>query len=125
MSCHITQQFSLQDVLSFLILLARLKRLIVFPAYRLVALSARNIPHDVSAGCHVSLTGIAGRDVDDVVEEVRFAMLATEILIHQVSHDGLNPPPCRRGSIGMRARRRTRLMMSSWFERCALQFLQP
>jgi len=29
---------------------------------------------------HVALAGIAGRDVDDVVEEIRLAMLASEVL---------------------------------------------
>ncbi len=82
-SCHIAEQFGLQDVLSFLILLGRLERLIVLPAYRLVALSARDIPDDVSACRHVPLASIARCDVDDVVEEVRFAMLTTEILMHQ------------------------------------------
>jgi len=83
-SCHIAEQLGLQDVLSFLIFLARLKRLIILPAYRLVTLSARNISHDVSAGRHVPLTGIAGRDVDDVVKEVCFAMLAPEISAYDI-----------------------------------------
>jgi len=38
----------------------------------------------MSAGCHVPLAGIAGRDVDDVVEKVRFAMLAPEISAYDV-----------------------------------------
>jgi hypothetical protein len=37
----------------------------------------------VSACRHVPLASIARCDVDDVVEEVRFAMLTTEILMHQ------------------------------------------
>jgi hypothetical protein len=86
-SCYIAEQLSLQDVLSFLIFLARLKCLIVLPAYGLIALSARNIPHDVPACRHVPLAGIARCDVDNVVEEVRFAMLAPEILIHYVSNE--------------------------------------
>jgi hypothetical protein len=90
-SCHIAEQLGLQDVLPFLILFARLKCFIIFPAYRLVALSARNIPHDVSAGRHVPLTGIARRDVDYVVEEVRFAMLAPEILTDHVSNGWTQP----------------------------------
>jgi hypothetical protein len=85
-SCHIAKQLSLQDVLSFFVLLARLKCLIILPAYRLVALSAGNISHYVSARGHIPLTGIARRDVDDIVEEVCFAMLATEILAGHVSN---------------------------------------
>ena len=84
--CHIAEQLSLQDVLSFLVLLSRLERLVVLPAYRLVALSAGNIPHDVSARSHVPLAGIARRDVDDVVEQVRLAVLAPKVLIQHVSN---------------------------------------
>ena len=84
--CHVAEQLSLQDVLSFLVLLSRLERFVVLPAYRLVALSTGNIPHDVSARSHVPLAGIARRDVDDVVEQVRLAMLAPEVLIQHVSN---------------------------------------
>lgn len=34
----------------------------------------------MSAGSHVALVGLTGLDVDDAVEEVRFAMLPTEVL---------------------------------------------
>lgn len=78
--CDITQQFRLKNELPLLILLTRLKRLIVLPPHRLIALPARNIPHDVPAGCHVAFRGIAGCDVYDAVEEVSFAVLAPEVL---------------------------------------------
>ncbi len=87
--CHIAEQLSLQDVLSLLVLLSRLERLVILPAYRLVTLSAGNIPHNVSARSHVPLAGIARRDVDDIVEQVRLAMLASEVLIQHVSNGSL------------------------------------
>lgn len=85
-SCHIAKQLGLQNVLSFFVLLARLKCLIILPAYRLVALSAGNISHDVSACCHIPLASIARRNVDDVVEKIRLPMLAPEILTCHVSN---------------------------------------
>jgi hypothetical protein len=84
--CHIAEKLSLQDVLSFLVLLSRFERLVVLPAYRLVALSAGNIPHDMSARSHVPLAGIARRDVDNIVEQVGLAMLAPEVLIQHFSN---------------------------------------
>jgi hypothetical protein len=57
--CHVAEQLSLQDVLSFLVLLSRLERFVVLPAYRLVALSAGNIPHDVSARSHVLIQHVS------------------------------------------------------------------
>jgi len=83
-SCHIAKQLGLQDILSFLVFLARLECLIVLPAHGLVALSAGNIPHDVSACGHIPLTGIARRDVDDVVEKVSLPMLAPEISAYDI-----------------------------------------
>jgi len=95
-SCHIAKQLGLQDVLSFLVLLARLKCLIILPAYRLVALSAGNISHDMSACCHIPLASIARRNVDDVVEKIRLPMLAPEILTCHVSNR--LPTPAKAGS---------------------------
>ena len=79
-SVHIAKQLGLQDVLPLLVLLARLERLVVLPAHRLLALAARDVPHDVPARRHVTLAGVARRDVDDVVKEVCFAVLAAEVL---------------------------------------------
>ena len=77
----IAQQLCLQDKLPLLILLTAFERLIVLPPHRLIALSARNIPHNMSARCHVALGGFAGCDVYDIIEEVGFAMLAAEVLL--------------------------------------------
>jgi hypothetical protein len=38
------------------------------------------VAHDVAAGRHVALVGFRFGDVDDLVEEVGFAVLAAEVL---------------------------------------------
>ena len=78
--CDVTKQLRLQYKLPFLILLATLKRLIVFPSHGLIALSAGDISHYVSSRRHVAFGSITCGYVDDVVEEVGFAVLAAEIL---------------------------------------------
>lgn len=76
----ITQKLGLQYKLPLLIFLTALKSLIILPPYRLVALSASNIPYNMSAGGHVAFRGFACGYIYDVVEEVGFAVLAAEIL---------------------------------------------
>jgi hypothetical protein len=76
----VTQQLRLQNIFPLLIFLTRFKGLVVLPPYRLSALPTGYIPHDMPPCGHVALAGVAGGDVDDVVEEVGFAMLAAEIL---------------------------------------------
>jgi len=82
---NIAEQLSLKNELALLVFLTSLIRLIVLPANCLAALSARNIPYDVAAGCHVTLGGIASYDVDDVVEEVSFTVLTAEVLEQDIS----------------------------------------
>lgn len=77
---HVAQQLSLEDVLPLLVLLASLEGLVVLPADGLAALAARDVADDVAAGGHVALRRLALGDVDDGVEEVRLAVLATEVL---------------------------------------------
>jgi hypothetical protein len=79
---NLTQQLLLQDILALLILLRALVRSIIFPPNHLTALSASDISHQMTAGGHVALTGLALLDVDDGVEEVGFAVLAAEVLLH-------------------------------------------
>jgi len=78
-SSNLTQQLGLQYELVFLVLLAALESLVIFPADRLLALLALYIAHNVASGSHVALARIAGCDVHDIVEEVGFAMLTAEI----------------------------------------------
>lgn len=81
LSIDLTQQLRLQYVFPLLILLRRLKRLIILPPHRLLALPARDVPHDMSPGRHAPLDGLSLRDVYDGVKEVGFAMLAAEVLL--------------------------------------------
>lgn len=76
---NITKQLRLQNELPLLVFLTTLKCLIVFPPHRIATLSALYVADDVSASRHVSFGGFAGGYVDDVVEEVGFAVLAPEI----------------------------------------------
>lgn len=76
----VAEQLSLEDELALLVLLRVLKGLVVFPAHRLLTLAAGDVADNVAARRHVTLVGLAGVDVDDIVEEVGFAVLATEIL---------------------------------------------
>lgn len=65
---HHTQQLLFQDKLPFLILLTRLVCLVVLPSHRLLALSACDIPNDMSPGSHATLHGFGLRDIDHGVE---------------------------------------------------------
>jgi len=76
---NITKQLRLKNELPLLIFLTTLKRLIVFPSHGITTLPALYVADDVSASRHVSLGGFAGCYVDDVVEEVGFAVLTAEI----------------------------------------------
>lgn len=81
LSAHGTQKLSLEYEFALLVLLARLVSLVVLPADRLLALAAGDVAHDVAAGRHVALAGLARFDVDDGVKKEGFAMLATEVLV--------------------------------------------
>lgn len=74
------EELSLKNVLALLVLLRGLVRLVVLPADGLLALPARDVAHDVPAGRHVALAGLALGDVDNRVEEVGLAVLAAEVL---------------------------------------------
>lgn len=84
-SAHRTQQLRLKDKLPFFVLLAALVGLIVLPPYRLLALLAYDVPHDVSSRGHASLVGLARLDIDYIVEEVGFPVLASEVLLKKQS----------------------------------------
>ena len=74
------QELCLEDELALLVLLARLVGLVVFPADRLLALAAVDVAYNVAARRHVALVGVGFGHVDDAVEQVGFAVLATEVL---------------------------------------------
>jgi hypothetical protein len=77
----VAEQLGLEDELALLVLLGILVGLVVLPADRVLALPAGDVAHNVPARCHVALARLARLDVDDRVEEVGFAMLATEVLL--------------------------------------------
>lgn len=79
-SRHGAQQLRLEDELALFVLLRRLVRAVVLPANNLVALPAGNVAHNVSAGRHAAVAGLAEVDVDDLAEQKGLAMLAAEVL---------------------------------------------
>lgn len=87
--CDIAKQLYLEDVLPLLVLLGRLKRLVVLPAHRLMALTTCNIAHDMIARGHLSGRRFTSHDIDDVAEEVCFAVLTTEVLRERQRESGV------------------------------------
>ena len=45
-----------------------------------MTLLALNVSHDMPTGCHVTFARFAFFNIDDIVKEVCFAMLASEVL---------------------------------------------
>ena len=80
-SCTPIPTACLKDILPLLVLLRALVRLVVLPPHRLLALSTKDVADNVSARRHVALVRLASFDVDDVVEEVGFSVLAAEVLV--------------------------------------------
>ena len=83
--CDWAEELCFEDKFPFLILLGLLKRLIVRPSNELVALPTPDIPHDMLAGCHISLFRLARYVVNDGVEEICLSMLAAKALVIDVS----------------------------------------
>jgi hypothetical protein len=77
---HCAQKLCLENEFALLILLTRLKCLVILPSDCLLALLAVYVSHDVSTSCHVPFACFPLSDVDDAIEKVGFAMLATEVL---------------------------------------------
>ena len=80
---HLHQQFTLQNILPLLILLRVLIRLVILPTHSLLALSALDVSDEMFAGGHAALAGFGLDDVDDVLEEESFAVLAAEVLVRR------------------------------------------
>lgn len=80
-SAYNAEKLLLKNELPLLVFLAALVSLVVLPSYRLPALTAGDVAYDMSSGGHVTFDGIGLGDVDDVVEEVGFAVLAAETLV--------------------------------------------
>lgn len=52
---------------------------VIFPADHLLALLATDVSDNMLACCHVAIDGLACHDIDDSVEEERFAVLAAKV----------------------------------------------
>lgn len=116
MSSNSAEKLCLQDEFALLVLLTSLICLIIFPTHSLFALSTVDVAYYVAPSGHVTLVGLRLGNVDNAIEQIRFAMLATEVLQNIsifIRAFGQSP-----GEL-------TLLRMSSWLERCVLQFLQP
>lgn len=74
------EELFLKDEFALFVFLAALVRLVVLPPHSLFALSAGDVTNYMSTGSHAALDSLRLGDVDDVVEEVGFAMLAAEVL---------------------------------------------
>lgn len=81
---HDTEKLLFENELALLVFLTALVCLVVFPSYRCLALSTGDITHDVSPGCHASFDSFTLCDIDDIVEEVCFAVLASEVLGYDI-----------------------------------------
>lgn len=77
---HHAQQFFFQYKFPLFILLTGLVCFVILPAHRLLALPAVNITDNMPSGGHATLHRFRRGNVDDIAEEVCFAMLAAEIL---------------------------------------------
>lgn len=64
----IAEQFSLEDKLALLILLRGFVCLVVFPANRLLALLASDVPDNVTSCRHVALARLACLNIHNTVE---------------------------------------------------------
>lgn len=77
---HLAQQLNLEDKFAFLVPLGCLVSFIVLPPDRFAAATARNVAHNVPARGHITLASVTSINIDHGVEQVRFSMLAPEIL---------------------------------------------
>lgn len=79
-SVDLSEQLGLQDELALLVLFRVFIGLVILPTNSLLAMSAADVAHDMTAGSHVPLGSFALGDIYDAVEEVGFAMLAAKVL---------------------------------------------
>ena len=82
--CDSTQELTLEDKLAFLVLLAGLVSLIVFPANRLVTLFADYVSYNMPPRRHITLHGFGLLDVHYAREEEGFAVLAAKVARYDI-----------------------------------------
>lgn len=80
-SAYDAEKLLLKDELPLFVFLAALKGLVVLPSYRFLALATGDVAYNMPSGSHATLHSFGLGDVDDVVEEVGFAVLAAETLV--------------------------------------------
>lgn len=80
-SANNAEKLLLQNELPLFVFLAALIGLVVLPSYRILALAAGDVAHDMPSCSHATFHSFGLGDVDDVVEEVGFAVLAAEALV--------------------------------------------
>lgn len=78
-SINIAKQLSLKDKFALLVLLGCLKCFVIFPPNYFLALTAGNVANNVTASCHMAFVWLASFKIDDVIEEICFAMLSSEM----------------------------------------------
>lgn len=86
--CDSAQQLALQDELAFLVLLAGLISLVIFPANSLITLFANNVSYNMAACRHITLHGFGLFDVHNAREKEGFAMLAAEVARYDIVEVG-------------------------------------
>lgn len=84
MSSNSAEKLCLQDEFALLVLLTSLICLIIFPTHSLFALSTVDVAYYVAPSGHVTLVGLRLGNVDNAIEQIRFAMLATEVSTENV-----------------------------------------
>lgn len=76
----VAEKLRLQNELSFFIFLGTLVGFVVLPAHGLFTLTTGDVTDNVPTSSHVAFTGIANFNIDDIVEQVGFSVLATKVL---------------------------------------------
>lgn len=82
-SAYNAEKLLLENELPFFVFLAAFVGLVVLPSYRILALAARDVAHDMPPCGHATLHSLGLGNVDDIVEKVGFAVLAAETLVER------------------------------------------
>lgn len=74
------EQLSFQNKLPFFVFFTRLVRLVVLPPNCLFTLPANDVPDHMPTSRHAAFHSFSLVNIDDVVEQIGFAVLTTKIL---------------------------------------------
>jgi len=78
------EQLSFQDKFPLLVFFTCLVRFVVLPPNGLLALPADDVPDHMSTCRHAALHGFGLVDVNNIVEQIRFAVLTTKISTYDI-----------------------------------------